>query len=82
MILIFYEIIKMNYFLCKSNLSLMKYENISDSGNCYLVSDVKTNERYWLMYYDLYKLVENNNNTKWNYNEEYDKELRKLLSSL
>jgi len=60
----------------------MKYENISDSGNCYLVSDVKTNERYWLMYYDLYKLVENNNNTKWNYNEEYDKELRKLLSSL
>jgi len=73
----------MTYFLRKSDLTLMKFETISNSGDCYLVSDVKTNERKWLMYYDLYKLIgKNEKSIRWYYIEEYDKELRKLLSSL
>lgn len=72
-----------SYFLLKTDLSLVKYENISNSGNCYLVSDIKTNKREWIMYYDLYKLVEKKErNYKWLFDENYDKKLRELISSL
>ena len=39
--------------------SLVKFEAISNSGDCYLVSDINDDSnRKWLMYWDLYKMVE------------------------
>lgn len=53
----------MTYFLIKYDredfkaLTLVKYESITNSGDCYLVSDLNdNNKRKWFMYYDLYKL--------------------------
>lgn len=34
--------------------TLVKYKSISDSGKCYLVSDLRDNlNREWIMYYSL-----------------------------
>jgi hypothetical protein len=80
-----------DYFLVKRDthnfkgLTLVKYEAITYSGNCYLVSNVNdTLNREWLMYYDLYKLVDkkDNNYHNWYYNEEYDTKMRELISKL
>jgi hypothetical protein len=80
----------MSYYLLKYKkenfdaLSLVKFESISNSGECYLVSDLKDNyNRIWLMYYDLYKLIGKNEECfKWQYNENYDKIMRELISKL
>jgi hypothetical protein len=84
-----------SYFLLKCNignlnsLTLVNYECVSYSGDCYLVSSLEDNlKREWVMYYNLYKLVDkdeyNNNwyNNKWYYNEEYDNIMRKKISEL
>ncbi len=79
-----------DYFLVKRDthnfkgLTLVKYEAITYSGNCYLVSNVNdTYNREWLMYYDLYKLVDKKDNySQWYYNEEYDTKMRELISKL
>jgi len=80
----------MSYFLLKRNvgnlkkLTLVKNESITYSGNCYLVSELNnTYNREWIMYYDLYKLVEKNEvNQRWDYNEEYDRIMKDLISNL
>ena len=80
----------MSYFMLKYDrdnfdaLSLVKFESITNSGECYLVSDLKdNNNRKWLMYYDLYKLIYKNDSCqKWEYNEYYDKLMRELISKL
>lgn len=82
--------IKMSYFLLKRNvgnlkeLTLVNNESITYSGNCYLVSELNnTNNREWIMYYDLYKLVEKNEvSQRWDYNEEYDRIMKDLISNL
>lgn len=65
-------------------LTLVKYEAVTYSGDCYLVSDINdSNNRKWLMYYDLYKLIDKKDkNQRWDYNEEYDKIMKKLISNL
>jgi hypothetical protein len=88
--LIKYFNIKMSYFLLKRNvgnlkeLTLVNNESITYSGNCYLVSELKnTHNREWIMYYDLYKLVEKNEvSQRWDYNEEYDRIMKDLISNL
>lgn len=80
----------MTYFLIKYDredfkaLTLVKYESITNSGDCYLVSDLNdNNKRKWFMYYDLYKLIDENDiNQRWYYNEKYDKIMKKLISNL
>ena len=80
----------MSYFLLKRNfgnlkeLTLVNNESITYSGNCYLVSELKnTHNREWIMYYDLYKLVEKNEvSQRWDYNEEYDRIMKDLISNL
>jgi hypothetical protein len=80
----------MTYFLLKHDknnfkaMTLVKYESVTYSGKCYLVSDLKdTYNREWIMYYDLYKLIDkNHNNQIWNYNEDYDIKMRELISNL
>ena len=80
----------MSYFLLKRNvgnlkeLTLVNNESITYSGNCYLVSELNnTNNREWIMYYDLYKLVEKNEvSQRWDYNEEYDRIMKDLISNL
>jgi hypothetical protein len=76
------------YFLVKHNtdvfdeLTLVKFETVI--GNCYLVSDVNdTKKREWLMYYDIYRLIDDRiNYEKWMYNDKYDKILKELISKL
>jgi|LakMenEpi03Aug12_release.lakeMendotaPanAssembly.Ray.scaffolds.fasta_scaffold414635_3 hypothetical protein len=76
------------YFLVKHNtdvfneLTLVKFETVI--GNCYLVSDVNdTKKREWLMYYDIYRLIDDRiNYDKWMYNDKYDKILKELISKL
>jgi hypothetical protein len=65
-------------------LTLVKYEATTYSGDCYLVSNIyETNHREWIMYYDLYKLIDKNeNNRRWYYNEEYDTIMKELISKL
>lgn len=80
----------MTYFLIKYDredfkaLTLVKYESITNSGDCYLVSDLNdNNKRKWFMYYDLYKLIDENDiNQRWYYNEKYDKIMKELISKL
>jgi len=73
-----------NIFLLRSNNSLVKFESITYSGDCYLVSDINDNsKREWVMYYDLYKLIgKNENNYRWMYNSECDKIMRELLAKI
>ena len=76
------------YFLVKHNtdvfneLTLVKFETVI--GDCYLVSDVNdTKKREWLMYYDIYRLIDDRiNYEKWMYNDKYDKILKELISKL
>jgi hypothetical protein len=76
------------YFLVKHNtdvfdeLTLVKFETVIE--NCYLVSDVNdTKKREWLMYYDIYRLIDDRiNYEKWMYNDKYDKILKELISKL
>lgn len=77
-----------SYYLLKHKnrsleaLSLVKLEAITYSGNCYLVSDFNNN-REWVMYYDLYKTIDkNDNNQIWFYNEKYDRIMKELISKL
>ena len=77
-----------SYFLIKYNtkvfkeLTLVKFETIID--NCYLVSDLNdTNKREWIMYYDLYKMIDDKNKyDQWIYNDKYDKIMKELISKL
>ncbi len=79
-----------SYFMVKYDrddfkaLTLVKYETVTYSGDCYLVSDLKdTLKRKWIMYYDLYKLIEKNEESqRWYYNEDYDKIMKELISKL
>jgi hypothetical protein len=63
-------------------LTLVKFETVI--GDCYLVSDVNdTKKREWLMYYDIYRLIDDRiNYEKWMYNDKYDKILKELISKL
>lgn len=80
----------MSYFLVKHNsvefndLTLVKKESVSYSGNCYLVSDLNDNyKREWIMYYDLYKMINKNEETcLWNYDENYNNIMKELISKL
>lgn len=62
--------------------TLVKYEACSDSGNCYLVSDLNNNlKREWVMYFDLYPLDwKNGYNSNYYYNNYYQSIGYQLLS--
>lgn len=78
----------MSYFLIKHNSKVFEKNTIVNFetviNNCYLVSDLKnTYNREWIMYYDLYKLVDKyESSQRWYYNETYDKLMRELISKL
>ena len=80
----------MSYFMIKRDTKVFEKNTIVNFetviNDCYLVSDIKNNlKREWIMYYDLYKLVDNSNNSfsrYWIYNEEYDRIMRELISNL
>ena len=53
--------------------TIVKAETCSDSGKCYLVSDLNdTLKREWIMYYDLYA-IDTNNKYNYNYQEKFQK---------
>ena len=62
--------------------TLVKFEAISNSGDCYLVSSFPDwDNREWLIYYDLYKFVEKGEvSQRWEFDENYDRIIRKLLN--
>jgi len=78
----------MSYFLIKHNSKVFEKNTIVNFetviNNCYLVSDLKnTYIREWIMYYDLYKLVDKyESSQRWYYNETYDKLMRELISKV
>lgn len=80
----------MSYFMIKRDTKVFEKNTIVNFetviNDCYLVSDIKNNlKREWIMYYDLYKLVDNSNNSfsrYWIYDEEYDRIMRELISNL
>lgn len=66
-----------DYYIVKHNSkvfepeTIVKVETCSNSGKCYLVSDLNDNlKREWIMYYDLYAINSNNN---YNYQEKFQK---------
>lgn len=80
----------MSYFLIKHDVknfkahTLVKYETVTYSGECYLVSDVRnTYNREWVMYYDLYRMIgKNEESQRWYYDEELNNIMEKLISNL
>ena len=78
----------MSYLLIKHDTKVFEKNTIvnfeSVINNCYLVSDLKdTYKREWIMYYDLYKLVEKYEVSQiWDYNEDYDMIMKELISNL
>lgn len=62
--------------------TIVKMETCSDSGKCYLVSDINdTNKREWLMYYDLYA-IDSNNKYNYNYQEKFDKIAKNFINNM
>lgn len=62
--------------------TIVKAETCSDSGKCYLVSDINdTKKREWLMYYDLYA-IDSNNNFNYNYQEKFDKIAKNFIKNM
>lgn len=54
--------------------TIVKMETCSDSGKCYLISDLNdTLKREWIMYYELYPIDTDNNRYKYNYQERFHK---------
>ena len=78
----------MSYLLIKRDTKVFE-KNTSVNletliNNCYLVSDLKDNlKREWIMYYDLYKLIDKDESNRiWYYEENYDKIMKELISKL
>lgn len=77
-----------SYFLVKNDTvvfkehTLVKFETVI--GNCYLVCDLYDDKkREWLMYYDLYRLIDDRiNYERWIYSDKYDKIMKELISKL
>ena len=79
-----FYIVKHNSKVFEPN-TLVKCDVCSDSGNCYLVVDLKDDlKREWIMYYDLYPLSLNKNDysRRWYYNDEYHSIGLELLKKL
>ena len=78
----------MSYLLIKRDTKVFEKNTIVNLetliNNCYLVSDLKDNlKREWIMYYDLYKLIDKDESNRiWYYEENYDKIMKELISKL
>lgn len=61
--------------------TLVKFEAISNSGDCYLVSRFPNwNDREWVMYYDLYKFVDKGEmSQRWQFDDKYDRIIKDLI---
>jgi len=66
------------YFLVKYETdifpanTLVKFETITNSGKCYLVSDLQDNmKREWIMDYNLYSYKENPSNIEKEFQDEF-----------
>lgn len=79
-----------NYYIVKHNskvfnpTTVVKFETCSDSGKCYLISDLNdTHNREWIMYYDLYPVnKEKVNNSMFYYDEKYNEIAEKFIKSI
>jgi hypothetical protein len=78
-----------NIYLIKHNSkvfkphTLVKYITCTYSGNCYLIEKLGTDEREWLMYYDLYPVeCKKINNYMFYYNEDFQRIADNLISKL
>jgi len=58
-----YYIIKYNFNKLKQN-TIVEYICCTYSGNCYLVEDINTKEREWIMYYNLEEYIYTFNKNK------------------
>ena len=62
--------------------TVVKMETCSDSGKCYLISDLNdTLKREWIMYYELYP-IDINNNYNYYYQEKYHKIATEFIEKL
>ena len=60
--------------------ALVKFIACSNSGNCYLVVDLKDDSKgEWVMYYDLYPVDWKGWNCRYNYDEMLHKKAQELL---
>ncbi len=80
--MISYYIIKHNSKVFKPN-TIVKFETCSNSGDCYLVSDLNnTYNREWIMYYDLYPIDKNKIiNTRFYFDEKFNKIAEEFLNN-
>jgi len=64
--------------------SIVKYITCSNSGKCYLVEEIKSKNREWLMYYDIYPIESNihNYSYKWFRNIKTENIINKIMSSI
>lgn len=74
-----YNIKAMKIFMIKykhnknfKQYNIVKFITITYSGQCYLVEDIETKQRGWIMEYDLFEINSNNYN---NIMYEYDKNI-------
>lgn len=75
-------IVKHNSKVFEQN-TIVKYIACTDSGNCYLVADLKDNlKREWIMTYDLYPINRSFPNDKFIYNDTFDKVVNKVMSDI
>lgn len=75
-------LIKHNSILFKP-YTLVKYITCSYNGDSYLIEKLDTNEREWLMYYDLYPVeCKKLNNYKFYYNEHFQNIADNLISKI
>jgi|688.fasta_scaffold18022_12 hypothetical protein len=74
-----YYIVKHNSKIFEPN-TIVKFITCSDSGNCYLISDLNDDyKREWIMYYDLYPVGEINEN-KHLFNEKFNEIALKFIN--
>ena len=75
-------IVKHNSKIFEPN-TLVKFITCSDSGKCYLVEEINSDKREWVMYYDLYPVDFNKHNFKhkWFYNKETEDIINILLNA-
>ena len=60
--------------------TLVKFITCSNSGNCYLVTDLKDDSKgEWVMYYDLYPVDWKNWNCRYYYDDKLDRKAKELL---
>jgi len=76
-----------NLYLVKYNTkefeknTLVKYITCTYSGRCFLVENLDKTKREWLMDYNLYPAKQDKPNNKFDYDENYQEIINRLINN-